>query len=46
MQIALTHAARLLRTLTLLALALVIVVAALLPSVRQKREVVFQGEDD
>jgi putative tricarboxylic transport membrane protein len=31
---------------TLLALALVIVVAALLPSVRQKREVVFQGEDD
>ncbi|MFC7358736.1 tripartite tricarboxylate transporter permease [Nocardioides astragali] len=31
---------------SLLALALVIVVIALLPSVRQKREVVFQGEDD
>ena len=31
---------------TLLALALIIVVAALLPSVRQKREVVFSGEDD
>ena len=31
---------------TLLALALVVVVLALLPSVRQKREVVFQGEDD
>ena len=31
---------------TLLALALIIVVAALLPSVRKKREVVFSGEDD
>ena len=31
---------------SLLALALIIVVAALLPSVRQKREVVFSGEDD
>ncbi len=31
---------------TLLALALVIVMAALLPSVRRKREVVFSGEDD
>jgi TctA family transporter len=31
---------------SLLALALVIVVAALLPSIRQKREVVFSGEED
>ncbi|MBC2932942.1 tripartite tricarboxylate transporter permease [Nocardioides sp. zg-1228] len=31
---------------TLLALTLIIVVVSLLPSVRRKREVVFQGEDD